>query len=221
MPGVNFHARNDGGAIPILNEVLVGKSTWIRAGDLLVFTTVADRTASARVVRPHYSGEDDTIDNSIGVAGVALYEIRTDSNAKLISPGPGSGAVTLSGVQVLYDVPTVEYAQYDTTSGYVKAVVARWCSSNLFRMPFQTGDTFANTLLGTKLGIVSSTTLTLADPTAVTYAVDIDETSNNILVIRDWTPRDSVSIATAALVTAIVEPLDSTDAMIMGTPSTA
>lgn len=86
MPGFQFSKRlGSGSTIPNMVEALIGKSTQIHAGDVLIKTNASAYNnvgpSGPAVIRPLLSG--DTVTTSNGIFGVAMYDIQTDSNGRI------------------------------------------------------------------------------------------------------------------------------------------
>lgn len=132
MSGFQFAWRRSGLPVPSVGEAMIGKSTTIRNGDVLILTNNSTYTGTTTgqilVVRPLFSG--DTVATTFGLLGVSLLDIATDSNGKLTSiASPVSvdsrGKVDTS---VIYtnDLPT------DPESGYLRIPVALFDDENVF-----------------------------------------------------------------------------------------
>lgn len=132
MSGFSFAWRRSGLPVPSVGEALIGKSTTIYAGDVLILTNnstyTGTTTAQILVVRPLLSG--DTIATTAGILGVALFDISTDSSAKLQDVTSPVSVDTRGKVDtsIIYtnDLPT------DPDSGYLRIPVALFDEENVF-----------------------------------------------------------------------------------------
>jgi len=177
MPGLAF-AQRKGTAFPtpLVGEALIGKSTEIHNGDVLVLTVNATYTANnIPVVRPLFSG--DTVTTSNGLFGVALFDVQTDSNANMTTV---SSPVTVSAQgKVSYQLPSIGFAlPYDPATGYVRIYVALFDPQNVFAIRTQASDTANFYLLNRSLGINAS-----AASAPATYTADDDAAAANAPVV--------------------------------------
>lgn len=174
MSGRFNYAGRKSTAFPTMDAitVLVGKSTQIHAGDVLVLTNGSTYSNGTQlVVRPLLSGDTITVSN--GLAGVALYDFQTDSSA---NPTTVSSAVTVDiHGQVQYPLPSIGFAmQTDPVTGYTKTYIASADSSNLFQAQTQTSDVANYYLLNRRVGIAAS-----AASFPANYTVDDDTAAAN------------------------------------------
>lgn len=111
-------------------EVLVGKSTTINVGDVLVLdngTTFSN--GNVGVARPLLSG--DTITSSNGVIGVALFPMKTDSSANVTQPSlPVTVDIKAQITQQLLSIPHA--LPSDPVTGYTRIYIASFDPTNLF-----------------------------------------------------------------------------------------
>ena len=210
MPGVEFHSSVADGGLPDMVEVLVGKSTTIRKGDLLLLCSHARYTASANVVRPVVSS-DVMAAGTRDYAGVAPFDIFTDSSGNPIqTPAP----VTLSGPQVAYAWPSMAEIIRDAVTGYLRVPIYRWSTQNRFKIKAQSDDTINFADLHSKFWIIASA----ATPPA-NYNLSDDDPGGGFsagAVLVGVTPDDAVNLATAGATYGIVSPLAASDAFVTG-----
>jgi hypothetical protein len=215
MPGVTFAGNVKNPGTPEMVRVIVGKSTTIKEGDVLVYTNVNTRTQLSNlplVVRPLASG--DTMNTSLGVAGVALFDITTDSAGKITQ---NTYPVTVSGNAVRSSAyPTVGQVHSDVTTGYPVIAIARWSPENRFKCKVASDDTLSEVNLNIDYGFTCSSA-----SDGSTYTINTDDTTTAPFRLRSYTPTDATSIATAGGNWGFIEPLASFDAVILGTYSTS
>lgn len=176
MSGFQFAWRRSGLPVPSVGEVLVGKSTTIRAGDVLIETNNSTYTGTTTgqilVVRPLLSG--DTITTSAGIKGVALFDIKTDSSAILTAmTSPVSvdtrGKVDTSMIYT-FDLPT------DPDSGYIRIPIALFDTENVFAALTNANEIADFYALERAVGITASSS---AVATAGTHTIDVDAAAAN------------------------------------------
>ena len=133
MSGLQF-AWNTNQALPVMATltVLIGKSTNIHAGDVLIKTIGATYTGTGGsqypVVRPLLSG--DAVTSSNGYVGVALFDIQTDATGKITSQ---SSAVTVDTRGQLQVRSIGQSLPVDPVSGYTQIYIASFARSNVFK----------------------------------------------------------------------------------------
>lgn len=141
MSGLNFAYRKSGVLpTPDTIEVLVGKSTTINVGDILLRTLSNTYTGLGvlqyPVVRPLLSG--DTITSSNGLIGVSPFSLTTDSGGKLTS---WSSPVTADGrgkleVNNMY----TNIFPVDPVSTYLRITIFSFGGDNVFAGLTATND---------------------------------------------------------------------------------
>lgn len=208
MPGIVYYDARDGN--PAVRRVMVGKSTVINNGDLLIFTTNSTYTASEKVVRPALSGDTLTV-GTLDIAGVAMTNITTNASAVRIDQTPPvttrNAAVTsgFSGMGEFYNVE-------DPATGYTGITVYEWCSHNRFLIKPQSDDAFDFSNVNAKYGINCS-----AASAPATYTLNEDETGNTAnCVVEGFLPDDAATLAVAGASGpwVIVRPLDAANAHV-------
>lgn len=178
MSGLTFAYRK-GSVLPTPNclEVLIGKSTQIHAGDILIRTENATYTTGATpVVRPLLSG--DTVTSSNGIVGVALFDIQTNSSANLVSV---SSAVTVdTRGQLNTSLPITNVLPTDPVTGYVRIYVGAFDPENVWRGTSATNDVVSFYQVGRLAGITAS-----AATFPSNYTIDLNATTANCPFIID------------------------------------
>lgn len=160
---------------PDVAEVLVGKSTRIYAGDVLVLdigsTWTGTTTSQRPVVRPLFSG--DTVTTSNGIFGVALFDFATDSSGY---PTSVTSLVTVDAKsQVRYALNSIgDGLPADPTSGYTRIYVATFAPINVFAALTAANDIASFYLNGRAVGITCS-----AASAPSTYLIDDDAAAAN------------------------------------------
>jgi len=178
MSGRFNYAGRKSTAFPTMDAitVLVGKSTQIHAGDVLVLTNNATYSNGVNlVVRPLLSGDTVTVSN--GIAGVALYDMQTDSSA---NPVNVTSPVTVDARgQIITQVPSIGFVSpSDPVTGYTKTYIASADSNNLFQAQTATSDVANYYLLNRRVGITAS-----AATFPSNYFVDDDAAAANAPLI--------------------------------------
>lgn len=173
----NFAARK-GTAFPTPDciTVLVGKSTQIHAGDVLVATNNSTYSNGTVIVaRPLFSG--DTVTTSNGLYGVALYDMQTDSSA---NPTSVTSPVTVDARgAIVTQVPNIGYVSpVDPVTLYAKTYIASFDASNTFGAQTATNDVANYYLLNRRVGITAS-----AASAPSTYLIDDDAAAANAPLI--------------------------------------
>lgn len=163
MPGIALFGTTKEPMVPTVEVGLIGKNTYIRAGDPLLVTTVSARTAGPRVLRPFYNSDNGTGGRSGGFAGIALYTIWTDANGKPIVPTANEG-LTLLGPTVAYPLQAIEMSQYEPTQGYTRVVFLRWTPGNQFVAKAKSDEAFTEADVGKLVLIYDATAATKAAP---------------------------------------------------------
>lgn len=165
--------------VPHCITVLVGKSTTINAGDVLVLdvgSTVS--TGSTPVARPLFSG--DTITTSNGVIGVALFPMKTDSSANVTQPSlPVTVDIKAQITQQLLSIPHA--LPSDPNTGYTEISIASFDPTNLFWAYTQANDVENFYLLNRALGIGVS-----AASAPANYTVDDDAALANAPLVCEY-----------------------------------
>lgn len=171
-----------GSVMPVPNciEVLLGKSTTINPGDVLILTTNSTYTGTGAsqfpVVRPLLSG--DTVTTSNGIVGVALFGAKTDSSGILTSMTSPVTVDTRGKIEVnnlyLNDLPT------DPDSGYLRIEIASFDADNVFRGLTTANDVADFYTVGRSAGITAS-----AATFPSNYTIDVGAASANSPLIVD------------------------------------
>lgn len=166
---------------PLAIEVLVGKSTQIHAGDVLVLsvnsTYTGTTTSQYPVARPLLSG--DTISTSNGILGVALFDIQTNSSGNLITVTSPVTVDTRGKLDT--SLPYTNDLPVDPVSGYIRIFCAAFDPQNVFW-----GLTDANEIanfydLNRSAGITASSATFPAN-----YTVDPDAGSANAPLVIEY-----------------------------------
>lgn len=156
MSGFQFAWRKGGRATPLCIEALIGKSTQIHAGDVLVQTNNATYTGGGGsqnlVVRPYLSG--DTISTSNGIVGVALFDVQTDANANLQAVASPVTVDTRGKIDTSM-IYTNDLAK-DPVSGYIRIFIACFDAQNVFKAKTKANDPANFYDVGRFAGIVAS-----------------------------------------------------------------
>lgn len=174
MSGFQFAYRKGSVATPLGIEVLVGKSTQIHAGDILVLTVNSTYTGTGAsqypVARPYLSG--DTITTSNGILAVALFDIQTDANGHLITVSSPVSVDTRGKLDTTlpytFDLPT------DPVSGYIRIFCAAFDPVNVFAGLTDTNEVANFYDVGRSAGITASSASFPAN-----YTIDPDVTSTS------------------------------------------
>ncbi len=184
MSGLAF-AYQKTSSLPTPNciTVLVGKSTQIHAGDVLIRTEASALTTNATpVVRPLFSG--DTITSSNGIIGVALFDIQTNSSAKLTTV---SSSVTVDTRGKLdTSLPLTNVLPADPVTGFIEIYIASFDAENVFRGNSATNDVVSFYTVGRKAGITAS-----AASAPSNYTIDLYGSSTNAPFIVDGVDQES------------------------------
>lgn len=149
-----FAKNLTGKMTPDVYEVLIGKSTEIHTGDVLVLSVNGTYTANnIAVARPLLSG--DTITTSNGIIGYALFGVETDSSANVISV---SSPVTVdSAAQAQYALPSIAHAlPTDPDTGYRRIYIAAANENNVMQALTDTNEVADMYLLARAVGITAS-----------------------------------------------------------------
>lgn len=160
---------------PDVAEVLVGKSTLIYAGDVLVLdigtTWTGTGASQVPVARPLFSG--DTVAVTSGILGVALFDFCTDSAGK---PTTVASQVTVdSKSKVQYAMQSIgDSLPSDSVTGYTRIYIATFAPTNVFAALTAANDIANYYLNGRAVGITCS-----AASAPSTYLVDDDAAAAN------------------------------------------
>jgi len=192
MPGFAYSGRK-GPAFPTpdIIEVLVGKSTQLTNGDVLVYTNSATYTTGQNlVVRPLLSG--DTITTSNGVVGVCPYAVGTDSSGNITST---TSPVTVDAKgRITPQLPSIPNAlPSDPNTGYTRLWVFSFDQTNKFKAKTQTSDTANYYLLGRSVGVAAS-----AATWPAVYTIDDDTAQANSPFIVEGVDTDDALYNSAA-----------------------
>ena len=161
---------------PHVISVLVGKSTQIHNGDVLVADVGSTwTTGSDPVARPLFSG--DTITTSNGILGVALYDMLTTSSGAVTQPSSPvtvdtKGQITPQLLSIPHALPS------DPVTLYTRIWIASFDPTNVFQAVTQTNDVANFYLLSRALGIGVS-----ASSAPANYTVDDDAAAANAPLI--------------------------------------
>lgn len=192
MAGFQF-AWQKGRALPTpeCQEVLIGKSTQIHAGDVLVLTSSATYTTAGgpAVVRPLFSG--DTITTSNGIFGVALFDIQTDSSANLTTV---SSPVTVDNRgKIETSMLIANILPRDPVSGYLKIWVAVFSPRNVFK-----GKSYSTDVLNYYAQNRSAAINASAASAPANYTVDITSTAANSPLYVEGVDQEDANFNSAA-----------------------
>lgn len=159
--------------------VLVGKSTEIHNGDVLVLDVGSTySTGSTPVARPLLSG--DTITTSNGLIGVALFDMLTSSTAKVQQPNyPVTVDVKARITPQLLSIPHA--LPSDPNTGYTEIYIASFDPTNLFWAYTQSNDVSNFYLLNRALGIGVS-----AASFPANYTIDDDTAAANSPLVCEY-----------------------------------
>jgi len=217
VPGIGLFGTTGDRMVATVEVGLIGRNTYIRAGDPLLVTTVSARTAGPRVLRPFYNSDNSTGGRSGGFAGIALYTIWTDGNGKPIVPAANEG-VTIVGPTVAYPLQAIEMSQYEPTQGYARIVFLRWTPGNLFVARARSNEAFTEADVGKLVLIYDETTATKAAPdvTVQRWAIQKGGTITNAYgrVVRVILPDPSATGNGQQFV--VVEPVSTADQIGVG-----
>lgn len=183
MSGFGFVKSTFGFSVPYVMRALIGKSTKVSSGDVLVRTTAAAYTSGPPVIRPLLSG--DTVTASNGLLGVSLFEVETDANANIIKLTPPS--TIDSGALPHLTVPSMAHIFFvkDTNSGYFYIPIAIFTVGTIFRANMQSDDAAAPTLIGKAVGVAASA----ASPPVI-HTINDDALDANAPFIVTSVPSD-------------------------------
>jgi len=185
MSGRFSYAGRAGTAFPTpdMVEVLVGKSTEIHDGDVLVLTNASTYTSGVLVARPLLSGDTLTVSN--GLIGVAPFDMQTNSSAAPInvtSPvtvDPRAGIIT--------QVPNLGFvSRQDPVTGYTLITIWSFTAQNRFYAQTASSDVANYYLLNRNVGITAS-----AATFPSNYFVDDDAAAANApLIVTEISQSD-------------------------------
>jgi len=166
-----------------VSTALIGKSTQIHVGDILILTEASSLTTNATpVVRPLFSG--DTITSSNGILGVALFDIQTNSSGNLVTV---SSPVTVSTRgQLDTSLPLTNVLPVDPVTGFVQIYYGTFDSDNVWRGNSATNDVVSFYQVGRKAGITAS-----AASAPSNYTIDLNASSANCPFIIDGVDTES------------------------------
>ena len=156
MSGFRFGYHKDASPVPDCGVALIGKSTQIHAGDILIRTNAialnGSGTSGPAVVRPLFSG--DTITTSNGIFGVALFDVQTDSNGNITTV---SSPVTVDNRGKL-DVwnMLLNVLPPDSASGFMQLYVGLFNDKNVWAALTGTNIVANFYLAGRQMGITAS-----------------------------------------------------------------
>lgn len=140
MSGFTFAYRKGGRSTPLCIEALIGKSTQLHAGDVLLQTVNSTYTGTGLlqypVVRPLLSG--DSVTTSNGVLGVCLFDIQTDANAKQTTVASPVTVDTRGKLDT--SMPYANDLATDPVSGYIRIPIACFDPQNVFKGKTQAND---------------------------------------------------------------------------------
>jgi hypothetical protein len=178
MSGLSFaYQKTSGSPIPVVSTALIGKSTQIHVGDILIRTEASALTTSATpVVRPLFSG--DTITSSNGILGVALFDIQTNSSGVLTTVSSPVSVSTRG--QLDTSLPLTNVLPTDPVTGFVQIYFATFDLENVFRGYSATNDVVSFYQVGRKAGISAS-----AASAPSNYTIDLNASASNCPFIID------------------------------------
>jgi hypothetical protein len=167
---------------PHVIEVLVGKSTILNPGDVLVMDVGSTWTSGVPVARPLLSG--DTITTSNGIIGVAPYAMTTNSSGNVIT---NTYPITVDNKgRITTQLPSIPSAlPSDPVTGYTRIWIQSFDPTNLFAAVTQTSDIANFYDLSRALGIVAS-----AASAPANYTLDDDAGNSNAPVICEYVNTD-------------------------------
>lgn len=178
MSGLTFAWRKGGRSTPLCIEVLIGKSTQLHAGDVLVQTVNSTYTGTGvnmyPVVRPLLSG--DTITTSNGILGVALFDIQTDANGKQTTVASPVTVDTRGKLDT--SMPYANDLASDPVSGYIRIFIGAFDPQNVWKGKTQTNDIASFYDVGRVMGIAASAATAPAN-----YTLDDDAAAANAPVV--------------------------------------
>lgn len=169
--------------VPHVIEVLIGKSTVINPGDVLLLdvgTTVS--TGSVPVVRPLFSG--DTITTSNGLIGVAPYAVTTNSSGNIITP---TYPITVDNKgRITTQLPSIPNAlPSDPVTGYTRLWIYSFDPTNVYAAVTQSSDVSNFYLLNRALGVNAS-----ASSAPANYTIDDDAAAANAPLVCEYINTD-------------------------------
>lgn len=178
MSGLQFAWRKGPSMpTPLVGEALVGKSTQIHAGDILIKTTNSTYTGTGAsqypVVRALLSGDTITVSN--GIFGVALFDIQTDSSGNVVSVA--SPVTVDTRGQLLYR-GIGQSLPRDPVSTYTRIYVALFDPANVFAGLTTTNEAANFYDVGRAAGLVASA----ATPPA-NYTLEVAPNASNAPLI--------------------------------------
>ncbi len=169
---------------PDMVKVLVGKSTQIHDGDVLILTNNSTYSnGTTLVARPLLSG--DTIVVTNGIVGVAPFDMQTNSSAAPINV---TSPVTVDPRgQIQTQVPNLGFvSRTEPVTGYTEITVWAFSSQNRFFAQTQTSDVANYYLLNRNVGIAADQATFPSN-----YYVDDDAAAANApLIVTDIAESD-------------------------------
>lgn len=187
MSGFSFAWRKGGRSTPLCIEALIGKSTQIHAGDVLVYTVASTYTGAGAsqypVVRPLLSG--DSVTTSNGILGVAMFDVQTDANANIQSVASPVTVDTRGKLDTT--MPYSNDLAKDPVSGYVRIFIMAWDPQNVFKGKTQTNDVANFYDVGRVAQIVASAA---SAPANYTINTNNPATANSPMVVEGVDSED-------------------------------
>lgn len=142
--------------IPEVGVALIGKSTTIHAGDVLIRTTASARNgvggSGPAVIRPLFSG--DTVTSSNGLFGVSMCDLSTDANGNLTTV-PSIVSVDTRGKLDLYNM-WANILPLDPASNFLQIPVILFTPDNVFQANAKNTEIVSFYDLGRPIGIFCS-----------------------------------------------------------------
>lgn len=209
--GPQYFMQREGHMPPVLVQLPVGKSTYIRQGDLVILTNVIGRAGTGnRVLRPVYSADVASLDTN-GVAGVAMYSIATDSDGNILPRNIGDSTITRTGPQVSYNFLTPNQGYRDPITGFNLVTVIAWLPENRFIVPIQADDPLSDIRIGQSYTFdVGSTAIALNDPVPLVHTLNADSTTDLICTALGIVQDPNYQTTTAGKGYVIVQPKEGT-----------
>lgn len=184
MPGFSYAGKkNSAFPTPDVILVLVGKSTQIANGDVLVPTNgSAYTTGNVLVARPLLSG--DTVTTSNGLYGVAPYAVGTDSSGNITTTTSpvtvdAKGRINPQLQSIPAALPT------DPITGFTPIWIFSFDQTNIFKAKTATNDPASYYLLGRSVGVTAS-----AASWPAVYTVDDDAAQTSACLIVESIDAD-------------------------------
>lgn len=184
MSGFSFAMRRGTATgAPNFINVLLGKSTQIHAGDVLILTTHSTYSDGiTAVARPLFSG--DTITTSNGLIGVAPIDIQTDSSGKLTTVTSSVTVDTRGKLNV--DQQYTNVFKSDPDTGYIVMPIFGFDAENIFRGTTDANDVVNYYIVGRSVGVTAS-----AASAPSNYTINDDAGASNAPFVIDDVDTES------------------------------